>query len=281
MGIIAVDGSSMRWVNGREVYESMTPAFRENFGGDEEAVADYLSRYWLRSLWRDDSSGRRIDHVRADPGYLDLSEAYHDSVEEILFLSGEAHLSAEGTFVAGDYFWRPPGWVHKAWSEPGFEAIMMMEGEDVSEGSGPVTRVVQPDELAGEYVGDLVGESRYGPRGYVRRLETRFLPWRQHDDTVTGLGGGDASAEPRSQVLSLNEETGARSVLCRLPAGFASAMVASPRDRFLVNTEGTISADGVGYGACSLIHIPAGEAPPKIDSAEGATVLVKVGGVVA
>ena len=68
----------------------------------------------MRSLWLDPATSRRIDHVRTEPGYRDLCEAYHDSVEEALFLGGDATLVAEGDFQAGDYFWRPPGWVHAA-----------------------------------------------------------------------------------------------------------------------------------------------------------------------
>src|SRR3954447_4971634 len=122
-----VDGPSLRWVNGSEVLASMEPAFREHLGGDPTQVADLMSRYSIRTLWIDPVTTRRIDHVQTDPGYVDLCEAYHDSVEEAYFLSGEVELSAEGDFEAGDYFWRPPGWVHMAASPAGFEAILMME----------------------------------------------------------------------------------------------------------------------------------------------------------
>ncbi|UMG93705.1 hypothetical protein [Nocardioides sp. TF02-7] len=186
--VTVVDNESLPWVNGGEVFASMEPAFRDNLGDDPELVERLLSRYWMKQLWIDGSS-RRIDHVRTDPGYVDLSEAYHDSVEEAYFLGGEATLSAEGTFVAGDYFWRPPGWVHMAEAPEGFECILMMEGEDASEGSGRVSRVVRPDEEAGHNP-TASGERAIGPRGYVRRVETRYQVWRAHDDTVTALAGG-------------------------------------------------------------------------------------------
>ena len=70
-------------------------------------------------------------------------------MEEALFLGGDATLSAEGDFQAGDYFWRPPGWVHAARSGQGFECVLMMEGETPAEGSGRVSRVIRPDEDAG------------------------------------------------------------------------------------------------------------------------------------
>src|SRR4051812_18930547 len=192
-GVSVVDGQRIAWVNGREAFASMAPAFRENLG-DPDRVADLLAKYWLRPLWVDPASSRRIDHVRTDPGYQDLSEAYHDSVEEALFLSGSVELTAEGRLVAGDYFWRPPGWIHSAGSEQGFECVLMMEGADAAEGSGRVSRVVRRDDEAGRYGRPDGGhDEQIGPRGYVRRLETRLLPLEEHDDAETRLAGPGAA----------------------------------------------------------------------------------------
>lgn len=270
-----IDGGSLPWVNGVDVYASMEPAFRDNLG-DPTRVADLLARYWMKSLWVDDTT-RRIDHVRVDPGYVDLCEAYHDSVEEAFFLAGRAQLSAEGPFEAGDYFWRPPGWVHLASSPQGFECVLMMEGEDPTEGSGRVSRVVRPDEDAGRNPrpGDDGG---LGPRGYVRRAETRFMPWRAHDDGVTGLATRPgAIGRLRSKVLSLNEASGARSVLVRVPEGWESPLVELPRDRFVVSTAGTMAVDGTELPACSLVHVPAGARGPVLTAPGDVDLLVKVG----
>jgi hypothetical protein len=264
-----VDGASLPWVNGMDVYASMEPAFRENLG-DPNRVEELFSKYWLKQLWIDDSS-RRIDHVRVDPGYIDLCEAYHDSVEEAYFLGGETLLTAEGRFEAGDYFWRPPGWVHMAAAPQGFETIIMMEGDDPTEGSGRVSRVVRGDDEAGHNPrpGDDGG---LGPRGYVRRAESRFMPWRAHDDAATGLGDGLTS-----KVLSLNEVTGARSVLVRLPDGWEAPLRGVARDRFIVSTEGTMAVDGTEVATCSLVHVPAGADGPTLAARGDVDLLVKVG----
>jgi hypothetical protein len=271
--VTVVDNESLPWVNGGEVFATMEPAFRDNLGDDPELVQALLSKYWMKQLWIDETS-RRIDHVRTEPGYIDLSEAYHDSVEEAFFLGGEARLTAEGVFQAGDYFWRPPGWVHMAEAPKGFETILMMEGEDDSEGSGRVSRVVRPDDEAGQN-SRPTPNGGVGPRGYVRRVETRFMVWRRHDDAVTGLGvdGGSLS----SKLLSLNEKTGARSVLVRLPDGWTSAPAVSDRDRFLVSTSGTLVVEGRALSPCSLVRIPAGAAAPRLDADGDVDLLVKVG----
>lgn len=273
-GVTAVDGSSVRWVNGQEVYDSMEPAFRDNLG-DPARVLDLLSRYQMRSLWLDPTTSRRIDHVQADAGYVDLSEAYHDSVEEGFFLGGECELSAEGRFHPGDYFWRPPGWVHSAAAPLGFEVLLMMEGVVGSEESDRVSRVVRPDDEAGTNA--LPGSrDTIGPRGYERRAEARFMVWRPHDDRATGLVG-DAATGLTSKVLSRNVQTDAASVLCDLPAGWSSHLPAVDRERFLVNTSGALDVDGVRLESCSLVRIAPGADGPQLESPDGTELFVKVG----
>jgi len=271
--VTVVDNESLPWVNGGEVFATMEPAFRDNLGSDPERVQELLSKYWMKQLWIDETS-RRIDHVRTDPGYIDLSEAYHDSVEEAFFLGGEARLTAEGAFQPGDYFWRPPGWVHMAEAPGGFETILMMEGEDDAEGSGRVSRVVRPDDEAGHNPRPDPNEG-LGPRGYVRRVETRFMVWRRHDDAVTGLGAEDDGL--RSKLLSLNEDTGSRSVLVRLPAGWTSTPVGSDRERFLVSVSGTLVADGRALSPRSLVRIPPGAPAPVLEADGDVELLVKAG----
>ena len=271
--ISVVDGSKLPWVNGQSVLQTMEPAFRENIGKSPQDVLDLMSRYHMRNLWLDPETSRRIDHVRADAGYRDLSEAYHDSVEEAYFLGGEVNLTAEGRLVAGDYFWRPPGWVHSADSQIGFEVILMMEGEDASEGSDRVSRVVRPDEEAGRHA-RAQDVDPIGPRGYVRRAETRFMVWRPHDDTVTKLGGSDRL---RSKVLSENVNTQAITVLVQPAPGWVAKPESVNRDRFIINVSGTMLVDGTALTEPSLVHIPAQTEGPQISVDGQAEFLVKVG----
>jgi hypothetical protein len=273
-GVTIVDGAALPWVSGREVYDSMEPAFRENLGAPER-VGELLSRYWMRSLWHDPVTSRRIDHVRTDPGYRDLCEAYHDSVEEALFLGGRVNLTAEGDFEAGDYFWRPPGWVHSAATGEGFECVLMMEGESPADGSGRVSRVVRPDEEAGRHTRPGPSDP-IGPRGYVRRKEGRFMVWRDHDDTVTRLAGPGVPGL-RSKTLSSNASAAGVSVLVGLPPGWSQAVPATEHERFLILTGGAVTAGGVRLEPCSLIEIPAGVDGPPLTTSGGAELLVKVG----
>ncbi len=154
----------------------------------------------------------------------------------------------------------------------GFETILMMEGEDPAEGSDRVSRVVRPDEEAGHNPRPEPNQG-LGPRGYVRRVETRFMVWRSHDDDFTALGGGTL----RSKLLSLNEDTASRSVLVRLPDGWSSTPATSDRDRYLISTAGRLVADGGGLSACSLVRIPAGAPAPRIEADGDVDLLVKVG----
>lgn len=269
--VTVVNNEDLPWVNGGDVFATMEPAFRDNLGDDPEQVQQLLSKYWMKQLWVDEKS-RRIDHVRTEAGYVDLSEAYHDSVEEAFFLDGQAELSAEGTFQPGDYFWRPPGWVHMAHAPAGFETILMMEGEDATEGSDRVSRVVRPDEDAGQNPRPEPNQG-LGPRGYVRRRETRFMVWRRHDDEITALGGGPL----RSKALSVNEDTGARSTLVEVTAGWESTPSTSDRDRYLISTAGRLGVDGGALSECSLVRIPAGVAAPRLTALTDVALLVKVG----
>lgn len=274
-GVTVVDGRDVEWINGMAAFATMAPAFRENLG-DPGRVEELLSKYWLRPLWVDPESSRRIDHVRTEPGYQDLSEAYHDSVEEALFLGGSVELTAEGHLQAGDYFWRPPGWVHSAGTAAGFECLLMMEGEDPAEGSGRVSRVVRADDEAGRFALPRTDDGGNGPRGYVRRLATRSLPDESLDDAETRLL--EPGATPLSgRVLSRNERTGSASLLVGLPGGWSSRPSAVDRERFLVVVDGALWVDGRTLTPCSLVRIAPGSPGPRLRSETGCRLLVKVG----
>lgn len=272
MVVSIVDGPAMDWINGMDAYEKMDAEFRRNLGGDDETLRGLLAKFWLRPLWVDPVTTRRIDHIRTEPGYLDLSEAYHDSVEEGFFRGGDCVLSAEGLQSRGDYFWRPPGWVHKAWSTHGFDTILCMEGEVASEESGRVSRIICADHEAGHQARDGE-EGGIGPRGYVRHAESRYMPWSPIDGNAAGF---EPSPLLAGKVLSSNVDTDACSVLVRASAGWSGSISAVARERFVVNTTGSVTADGQLLGDCSLIHIPAGDAGPAMSVSEDVELLVKV-----
>lgn len=276
-GVTVVDGRDVPWINGADAFATMAPAFRDNLG-DPARVGELLGKYWLRPLWADADTTRRIDHVRVESGYRDLCEAYHGSVEEAFFLGGSAVLTAEGEMRPGDYFWRPPGWVHSAGSDIGFECVLLMEGDEPGEGSGPVSRVVCRDEEAGSQAlpsGDA-DYGQIGPRGYVRRLETRFLPPAEHEDSRTRLVGPTAGPLT-GRLLSRNVRTGSETALVTVPAGWASAVPAVDRERFLVVVRGALAVDGRELTPCSLVRIAPGSTGPDLSSADGADLFVKVG----
>lgn len=276
--IDVVDIATLPWLTGSEVFATMEPAFRDNLSshGDASSVENLLSRYSIRSLWLDPNSTRRIDYVRVESGYEDLCEAYHHSVEEAYFLSGEAELSAEGTFKAGDYFWRPPGWVHSASSSQGYDAIVTLEGDYASEGSGRVTRVACADELAGEQVLPPDQIDRIGPRGYVRHAEGRFMVWHESDPILCrAMSAKDGQL--RSRYLSRNAQTGALTALVKIPEGWTAGSEVSERERFLIVAEGRVAVDGQYLGEGSLVRVGAGEVIPTLHCDSSTQLLVKVG----
>ena len=102
-----VDTNAVAWENGLSVVRAMAPEFRANLGPEDQVEQLYV-KYNQKTLHIDVPTSRRIDLIRIDAGYRDLTNAYHDSVEECLVLEGELDLDGEGHFEAGDYFWRPP-----------------------------------------------------------------------------------------------------------------------------------------------------------------------------
>ena len=87
----------------------------------------------MKLLFSDPATTKRGERIHLTPGYTDLTPSYHDSVEECLFLEGGCFLHGEGQFKKGDYFWRPPGWVHWAESKNGFDALLFQEGVSEAE----------------------------------------------------------------------------------------------------------------------------------------------------
>ena len=268
------------WINGLQVLETMEPAFRDNLG-PAEGVHGLMSKYNIRVLYQDPVTTRRIDHVRADPGYEDLTCSAHDSVEECLVLAGSVTLDGEATMRPGDYFWRPPGFVHCARSDEGFEALLMMEGLSPSDGSGPVSRLVHPHEVAGENVINPDSEAAVGPRGWVMQQPVSHLPWGPIPDACW-LEGAEAGLQ--AKTLSSNVHTEAGSWLVRSVHPVSVPAGTSDRERFLVVIEGDVVAhDPTGsqspraLAPMSLIRVPAGSELPMLDVAPGASIFLKAG----
>jgi hypothetical protein len=262
------------WVNGLDVLATMAPAFRDNLG-PAEGVEGLMSKYNIRQLYLDPVTTRRIDHVRADPGYVDLTCAYHDSVEECLLIGGEVTLDGEAEMKDGDYFWRPPGFVHCAWTNSGFEAILMMEGISPSDGSGPASRVVHPHEIAGTNPLVELDEEAVGPRGWVRHQPTQLLPWAPLPEEAWPNEG-----KLSARNLSVNVNTGAASRLVRSKNDVDLPASVSERERFIIVLKGSVDIGGEDIVSdVGLIHVPAGRELNSLHLTPGTQLMLKTGAV--
>ena len=216
--VLRVDTNLLEWENGLTVLATLAPEFRNNLG-PPDLVEDLFKKYNQKTLRVDPETTRRIDLIQMDPGYRDLTNSYHDSVEECFVLDGEIGLSGEGHFTSGDYFWRSPGFVHAGDSPQGCRVLLSFQGRNPAEGSGPVSRRIRPDDEAGTNAlvpDDL--ERSVGPRGLVRKLTTWQLGWQPGPVFLRNEGvcfGFDAD-RVRFKSLSRNPYTGGQSMLMRL-----------------------------------------------------------------
>lgn len=278
LGAYLLGESEPSWQNGLDVVRAMAPEFRANLG-PAGLVEDLFARYEQRTLLLEKATTRRIDLIRVLPDYRDLTNAFHDSVEECLVLDGSLHLDGEGDFVAGDYFWRPAGWVHAASTEEGFTALLMFQGDDPSEGSGPTSRRIRPDDEAGTNQLHPFDESRaLGPRGWVRCQPTGLLSW---------LPGPDWSAARRHQlatwdldrvhlrVLSENVRAGGQTLLVRMDPGATSPAtpLSSAFDLFVL--EGSLEVGEQRLGTHGFLHVPVGSEIPALRTDDGVLLFIK------
>ncbi len=279
-GRLVVDTEAMEWENGLDVVNHMAPEFGSNLGPAEDVARVYV-KYRQKTLRIDPKTTQRLDLIHLDPGYGDLTDAYHDSVEECLFLKGECDLTGEGHFVAGDYFWRPPGWIHSARTTPGFEALLMLEGVSDGDRSGPVSRRIRPAHEAGTNALTTDNEQAIGPRGWVRCLHTGLVAWEP----------GPAFARRQGQLkdfdldhtmfksLSANPLTGAQSLQVRLRPGYRqkSAGRYSATVEFFV-LEGDVNLGTQSARKGSYVYQPAGLEGPPMMSDGGALLFMKTNG---
>jgi ChrR Cupin-like domain len=279
-GGLFLDTAAMEWENGLDVVKHMNPEFGRNLGPPDEVAKVYV-KYKQKTLRIDPETTQRLDFIHLDPGYADLTDAYHDSVEECLFLSGECDLSGEGHFVAGDYFWRPPGWVHSARTPSGFTALLMLEGISEGDGSGPVSRRIRPAEEAGTNAITKDRDRAIGPRGWVRCLHTDLVAWQPGPAYARGQGQlDDFDLEHASfKVLSANPTTGAQSLLVRVQRGYrqkAPGRHSSAVEFFVL--DGSLQMGGRELEQGSYVYRPERSAEPPVESEHGARLFMKVKG---
>ena len=275
-----VDTLSMEWENGLSVLESMEPAFRDNLGPRDDVVAMY-AKYNQKTLRIDPETTRRIDLIRLAPGYGDLTHAYHDSVEECLVLSGGCRLYGEDVFKNGDYFWRPPGWVHSAATEEGMLAVLSLQGKSPEDGSGPTTRNIRPAEDLGTNA--LAGHPYADdpPRGRVLRLSTDEMPWTSGGEYARGqlpLDGYDIE-RTSVKVLSANPKTGAQTLIMRLEPGYwqrGPGRRVSALEFYVIS--GALDIEGRTVGAGCYVYREGEAVLPGMSSVNGATLYMKVDG---
>ncbi|MFF4237226.1 cupin domain-containing protein [Actinomadura geliboluensis] len=105
-------------------------------------------------------------------------------------------------------------------------------------------------------------------RPFIEFIQSQAVPWQ---DGLYGRGG----AEVESKLLSLDEESGASSLLVRYPAGYAreeGVHHMEVDEEFLV-LHGALTISGVEYGKYSYGHFPAGTVTSGVESRSGAVVL--------
>lgn len=278
---VRVDTAAAAWENGLDVVRAMAPEFRANLG-PQDRIPEVYVKYHQKTLRVDPNTRRRLDLIRLDPGYRDLTNAYHDSVEECFVLGGSFSLDGEGHFTAGDYFWRPPGWVHAAETPEGFLALLSLQGLDPAEGSGEVSRRIRPDSEAGSNALHAAGDdAAMGPRGWVRCQHTSLLAWQpgpvfaRDQEPLEGFDLDRAAF----RVLSRNPWTGAQSLLVRLDPGYAQegAGLFTAAVEFYVVT-GSCLLGGEALDEGSYLYSPSRTVEPALSSQAGATLFLKADG---
>lgn len=275
-----VRSSEIAWTRGLDTVAAMPEGYAGNLGPDG-GLADTYSRWEQKTLLNDPDTTRRIDLVRLLPGFEDPGPAYHESVEECLVIEGGCDIQGEGPVVAGDYFWRPPGWVHAAHSRDGFVGLLMQEGVSEGDASGRATRRMRPAEDLGRNVlfDDL--DTSIGPRGWIRRLPSSLRPWVPAS-LLTGaedwIGMLDHPSL-RVKILSRNWKTGAQSLLARFDPGSrdpAPHQLGRRLIGYVISGELVIGETILRRG--DLISRPAVSPPIGLSSSPGCVLFMKLGG---
>ena len=274
-----IDSNALPWENGLDYLKTLAPAFRDNLGPADQ-VEQNFAKYWQKNLYLDRETTRRLDLVRLEPGYRDLTHCCHDSVEEAFFLSGGAELDGEGVFTTDDYFWRPPGWIHHAASPQGVEIVLGFEG--ASNESGPVSRTVcAPIDAGANMLIPADDERALGTRGRVRQVRTRLLVWQPGPAFARGEGplAGFDLEHMAVRALSRNPATGQQTLLLRLDPGYHQTGPGAHRawlQAFVLQGSALMGAIELRRGF--FMHRPAGVVEAALASVEGALLYVKTDG---
>lgn len=275
--VTVIDSTDMDWINGLDVLPTMPKSFRENLGPAED-LETMLSKYDVKPLLFEAETTRRIDLVQLKPGYVDLTDAYHGSVEECFVLDGEC--AVEEQIRRGDYFWRPPGWVHSAHSSNGMLALLMMEGVSPGDASSEATRVIRPSSEAGTNLLFDDHEAAIGPRGWVRKCSSELMVWTPGDVFAKGQGSvsGVTLDLLRAKILSKNVETGAQSLRLSLSPGFVQAVSVQSTTQYVFVISGSLAIGDQPVRDGGFFERPGGEEFPEITAPEGAELFVKTNG---
>ena len=262
------------WTSGSEVIESMTPAWREHLGPKGQ-VEEAYRYYRQRSLCNDQVSTRRFDEIELMPGYSDATAAYHDSVEESYIIFGVSIIDGEGSFEGGDYFWRPPGWVHMAHTTTGFRAIISLEGECVGEGSERASRVIRPLEELGT---NALPESDrlVPPRGRVVKCSASEIEPGLSRSGVEFPWATDGITDARIRILSHNPQFGSFSSVFDFEPNTVFGGVQLPKlDVQLFVISGSCKIGEIELSQGDYVEIDAGEMPGELLAMETTQVFVK------
>lgn len=272
-------GDRNPWIRGLDTVAGMPDGYAGNLG-PEGALADTYSRWEQKTLLDDPGTTRRIDLVRLLPGFTDPGPAYHDSVEECFVLAGGCNIDGEGEVAAGDYFWRPPGWVHAASTDTGFLGLLMQEGISPGDASGPATRRERSADDLGRNVLFEDLETAIGPRGWIRRLPSSLMPWvpatvlAGKEDWIPGIDHRSLSIK----MLSKNWITGASSLLARFDPGYRDQEPHRLGRRLIGYVmSGQLMINHTTLSQGDLVDVPADSPPISLFSTAGADLFLKFG----
>jgi hypothetical protein len=279
--LTVIDTNTMPWESGLDVVNAMVPAFRENLGPTDQ-VTEVYKRYRQKRLWSDPKTTRRIDLHELDAGYADVTDAFHDSVEECFVLDGDLVLSGEGPLAKDGYFWRPPGWIHGARTTGGVRSLLSLEGLSAGDASGPASRHIRPASDAGTNALHTDMDEAIGPRGWIRCIDTRLVAWQPAQAFERTDGGsleGMDLARLWIKVLSRNSVTGAQTLLLKLGANYTESTGGSfvATHQFFV-VDGSANLGDVTLGKGTFVHRPGGTRTGALSTSQSALLYLKSDG---
>ena len=103
-------------------------------------------------------------------------------------------------------------------------------------------------------------------RPHIEFIQSQALPWSE------GLNAG-ARQGVESKTLSVDDETGAASVLIRYPPGWTAGAGYLEADEEIFVLEGSLEINGQTYGEYGYGHLPAGYARQGFSSQSGAVAI--------